>query len=489
MKKKKPDQPQQIDLTQGKVPPQSPEIEKVVLGSILLEKRAFDIVSEKLTADVFYSQAHKTVYEAMLKLSADYKVIDLLTVTTQLISDGKLDEIGGAYYLTKLTDRVVSTAGLEEYCFILLQNYMKRSLIEYGLNVTTRSFDETSDVFDVINEADKNFTEITTTGIRKSYTRIETSVIKSVSRIEDLRAKGSDVTGVPTGFKSLDGVTYGWQNTDLIILAARPSVGKTALALNFLRNAAANEIKPTPAVFFSMEMSEGQLVNRLLSAESGVFLERLQRGDLDDFWMKELYKKGVDPVCKMPIFIDDSPGLTLAEVKSKARNLKRKENIGLVVIDYLQLMSGSGNQKTREQEISSISRGLKGLAKELEVPVIALSQLSRETEKRSGDAKMPQLSDLRESGAIEQDADMVMFLYRPEYYGVQSDFEGESTKGKTIVKIAKNRSGKLAEIELTARLDIQKFYDSGYQFSEKSQISTGGNWQPVSEILNDDNPF
>lgn len=487
--KKKSEQPKQIDFTQGKVPPNSPDVEKIVLGSILLERSAFDTVSEKLTADVFYSQTNRLVYEAMMNLSANSRLIDIFTVAEQLVSNGKLDEVGGAYYLTKLTDNVVSTAGLEQYCLILLQHYMKRSLITHGINVATKSLDDTTDVFDIINEADKSFTEITTTGIKKSYTKIDNAVFKSVTRIEDLRVKGGDVTGVPTGFKSLDSVTYGWQNTDLIILAARPSVGKTALALNFLRNAAANEIKPTPAVFFSMEMSEGQLVNRLLSAESGVFLERLQRGDLDDFWMKELYKKGVDPVCKMPIFIDDTPGLTLAEVKSKARNLKRKENIGLIIIDYLQLMSGSGNQKTREQEISSISRGLKGLAKELEVPVIALSQLSRETEKRSGDAKMPQLSDLRESGAIEQDADMVMFLYRPEYYGVQSDFEGESTKGKTIVKIAKNRSGKLAEIELTARLDIQKFYDSGYQFSEKSQISTGGNWKPVSEILNDDNPF
>jgi replicative DNA helicase len=290
---------------------------------------------------------------------------------------------------------------------------------------------------------------------------------------------------VPTGFPSLDHITYGWQPTDLIILAARPSVGKTAFALNLARNAALHPRKSIPVGFFSLEMSAGQLVQRILSAESEIWLEKIARGRLQEHEMKQLYAKGIQRLAQAPIFIDDTAALNIFELRAKCRRLKNKHNVGLIIIDYLQLMSGTGENRNtnREQEISRISRDLKGLAKELQVPIIALSQLSREVEKRKEGSKMPQLSDLRESGAIEQDADMVMFLYRPEYYDINANEMGESNKGETHVRIAKHRNGSLETIKLKALLHIQKFIEEdGNNFG-----TTGlppGNWKPVPD---DDN--
>ncbi|MCW3117829.1 MAG: primary replicative helicase, partial [Chitinophagaceae bacterium] len=301
-----------------------------------------------------------------------------------------------------------------------------------------------------------------------------------------LRHKNEDVTGVPTGFPSLDRVTYGWQNTDLIILAARPAVGKTAFALNLARNAALNASKPTPVAFFSLEMSAGQLVQRILSAESEIWLEKISRGKMEEHEMKQLYAKGIQRLAQAPIFIDDTPALNIFELRAKCRRLKNKHNIGMVIIDYLQLMSGTGDNKNgnREQEISNISRNLKGLSKELNIPIIALSQLSRAVETRKEGNKMPQLSDLRESGAIEQDADMVMFLYRPEYYDITANEMGESNRGETHVRIAKHRNGSLETIKLKALLHIQKFVeDEGDGFNGMG-LPAGGNWKPVPDAGN-----
>ena len=286
--------------------------------------------------------------------------------------------------------------------------------------------------------------------------------MKTIKRIDDMRSRQEDVTGVPSGFSSLDRVTYGWQTSDLIILAARPSVGKTAFALNLARNAALHPTKPTPIVFFSLEMSSSQLVQRILSAESEILLEKISRGRMEEHEMQQLYKKGIQRLSTAPIFIDDTAALNIFELRAKCRRLKSKHGIGLIIIDYLQLMSGGSDNRNsnREQEIRTISRNLKGLAKELQVPIIALSQLSREVEKRKDGKKIPQLSDLRESGAIEQDADMVMFLYRPEYYDITSNEHGESVKGETHVRIAKHRNGSLENIKLKALLHIQKFVDA-----------------------------
>jgi replicative DNA helicase len=337
--------------------------------------------------------------------------------------------------------------------------------------------------------------------MRKNFESMEDILVKTIQRIEDMRNKQEDITGVPSGFPSMDKVIYGWQPSDLVILAARPAVGKTAFALNLVRYAALNKTKPTPVAFFSLEMSAAQLVQRILSAESEIMLEKISRGKLEDHEVQQLYKKGIEVLAKAPIFIDDSAALNIFELRAKARRLVNKHGVGLIIIDYLQLMSGGGNKNTnREQEISTISRGLKQLAKELNIPIIALSQLSREVEKRKDGNKMPQLSDLRESGAIEQDADMVMFLYRPEYYDITSNEFGESNRGETHVRIAKHRNGSLETIKLRGLLHIQKFIEDdfgdfggglpgGGQQSPlpggPGMLPGGGNWKPIAE---DDGP-
>ena len=295
-----------------------------------------------------------------------------------------------------------------------------------------------------------------------------------------MRNRQEDITGVPSGFESLDRITYGWQPSDLIILAARPSVGKTAFALNLARNAALHPTKPTGVAVFSLEMSSAQLVQRILSAESEIWLEKIARGKMEEHEMQQLYKKGIQRLSTSPIYIDDTAALNIFELRAKCRRLKNKHNVGLVIIDYLQLMSGTGdNRSNREQEISTISRNLKGLAKELQIPIIALSQLSREVEKRKEGNKIPQLSDLRESGAIEQDADMVMCLYRPEYYDITTNEFGESNKGETHVRIAKHRNGSLENIKLKALLHIQKFVEADDNDISNLGLPQGGSWRPA----------
>jgi replicative DNA helicase len=330
--------------------------------------------------------------------------------------------------------------------------------------------------------AESKLFEITNNHLKRDYASIDTVLVKTIQRIEDLRTRQDEITGVTSGFKKLDAVTYGWQDSDLIILAARPSVGKTAFALNLARNAALHPTKPTPVAFFSLEMSAGQLVQRILSAESEIWLEKISRGRLEEHEMKQLYKKGIDRLASAPIHIDDTAALNIFELRAKCRRLKNKHNIGLIIIDYLQLMSGTGENRNgnREQEISRISRDLKGLAKELMVPIIALSQLSREVEKRKDGNKIPQLSDLRESGAIEQDADMVMFLYRPEYHDINQNEMGESNKGDTDVRIAKHRNGQLETIKLTALLHIQKFIERDTTDNGPG-LPSGGNFRPVRD--------
>jgi replicative DNA helicase len=333
----------------------------------------------------------------------------------------------------------------------------------------------------MLDDAEGKLFEITNNHLRRNFDKIDSVLVKTIQRIEDMRNRQEDITGVPTGFPSLDKITYGWQPTDLIILAARPSVGKTAFALNLARSAAMHPTKPTGVGFFSLEMSSAQLVQRILSAESEIWLEKIARGKLEEHEMKQLYKRGFERLSKAPIYIDDTAALNIFELRAKCRRLKAKHNVGMIIIDYLQLMSGSADRNSnREQEISKISRDLKGLAKELQIPIIALSQLSREVEKRKEGNKMPQLSDLRESGAIEQDADMVMFLYRPEYYEITATEMGESNKGETHVKIAKHRNGSLETIKLKALLHIQKFIEDESGDSFNPGLPKEGNWRPVA---------
>lgn len=468
-------------MVYGKVPPQSKELEEAVLGAIMLEKGAFDVVIEILKAECFYVDAHQRIFRAIQGLANKSQPIDILTVVEELRFREELEMIGGPYYVTKLTNSVVSSANIEAHARIILQKFIQRELIRISGEIIQEAYEDSTDVFELLNSAESKMYDVTNKHLKNNYESIDSVLVKTIQRIEDLRHRNEDITGVPSGFPALDKVTYGWQNTDLIILAARPAVGKTAFALNLARNAALHPTRPTPVAVFSLEMGAAQLVSRILSAESEIWLEKISRGKMEEHEMKQLYAKGIQKLAQAPIFLDDSAGLNVFELRAKCRRLKTQNNIGMIIIDYLQLMSGTGDKgSNREQEISTISRSLKGLAKELQVPVIALSQLSREVEKRKDGNKMPQLSDLRESGAIEQDADMVCFIYRPDYYDVAQNEMGESVKGETHLRIAKHRNGSLETIVLRARLEIQRFYD------DSAGDSMGGNnlpsnWKPVQD--------
>ena len=465
----------------GKVPPQAKDLEEAVLGAIMLEKSAFDTVIEILKPDCFYTESNQRIFKAMISLAQKTLPIDLLTVVEELKIKEELELVGGPYYVSKLTNAVVSSANIEAHSRIVLQKFIQRELIRISGEIIGDAYEDSTDVFDLLDDAESKLFEITNNHLRKNFDDINTVLVKTIQRIEDMRNRDEDITGVPSGFPSLDKITYGWQPTDLIVLAARPSVGKTAFALNLARSAALHPTKPVAVAFFSLEMSAGQLVQRILSAESEIWLEKISRGKLEEHEMKQLYKRGIEKLSNAPIFIDDTAALNIFELRAKCRRLKNKHNVGMIIIDYLQLMSGAGENRNgnREQEISRISRDLKGLAKELQVPIIALSQLSREVEKRKEGAKIPQLSDLRESGAIEQDADMVMFLYRPEYYDITANEMGESNKGETYVKIAKHRNGSLDTIKLKALLHIQKFIEDTDGGSDFGRAIPGGNFRPV----------
>jgi replicative DNA helicase len=471
-------------MVYGKVPPQAKDLEEAVLGAIMLEKNAFDTVIEILKPECFYVEAHQRIFMSMQSLANKSQPIDILTVAEELRTKEELEIVGGPYYVTKLTNAVVSSAHIEAHARIILQKFIQRELIRISGEIIGDAYEDSTDVFDLLDDAESKLFEITNNHLRKNFDTIDSVLVKTIQRIEDLRHKNEDVTGVPSGYSALDRITYGWQNTDLIILAARPAVGKTAFALNLARNAVMHATKPTPVALFSLEMSAGQLVQRILAAESEIWLEKIARGKLEEHEMKQLYARGIQRLAQAPLFIDDTPALNIFELRAKCRRLKNKHNIGLIIIDYLQLMSGSGENRNsnREQEISNISRNLKALAKELSVPIIALSQLSREVEKRGAKdgSRVPQLSDLRESGAIEQDADLVMFLYRPEYYDMTTNENGENIKGLTEIKIAKHRNGMLDTVKLKALLHIQKFINWDEDPYSGIGLPAGG-WRPVED--------
>lgn len=443
-------------LEYAKVPPQSKELEKAVLGAIMLDKNAFDIAAETLTEECFYVPAYQKIFKTCQRLSERNVQPELLSVVEELKFTNDLEAVGGPYEVTKLTN--YASINLEDHCRIIKQKYVARELIKISGETVGLGYDETVDAFDLLDTHEAKLSTLTTSFIKGNFQNSETLSIRAMERIDFLRLNREQLSGVPTGFKPLDRLTNGWQATDLIILAARPSVGKTAFALNLACNAAVNAIKPTPVAFFSLEMSSGQLVQRILSSESGIHLEKITRG--------RLYDDDYDKVtvasfrfAEMPIYIDDTAALNIFEFKSKARRLVRKHKVGLIIIDYLQLMRGISTEKNtnREQEVSTISRNLKALAKQLEVPIIALSQLSRAIETRK-EKPEPMLSDLRESGAIEQDADMVMFLYRPDYQ-MQADEVDPSIRGEAMLKVAKHRNGDLDKIPFRTDLSIQKWYD------------------------------
>jgi replicative DNA helicase len=464
-------------MVYGKLPPQAKELEEAVLGAVMLEKSAFDTIVEILKPECFYVDAHQRIFKTFQALAQQNTPIDMLTVVEELKKNEELEEVGGPYYITRLTNAVVSTANIEAHARIILQKFIQRELIRISGEIISDAYEDSTDVFDLLDDSESKMFNITNNYLKKNYEDIGNALAKTINRIDELRIKTEDISGVPSGFSSLDRITYGWQPTDLIVLAARPSVGKTALALNLARNAALNPVKKTPVGLFSLEMSSSQLVQRILSAESEIALEKIARGKLEEYEYQQLHTKGIKKLEQAPIFIDDTAALNIFEFRAKARRLVNKHHVGLIIIDYLQLMSGTGDRgANREQEISNISRNLKALAKELNIPIIALSQLSRAVETRK-ESKMPQLSDLRESGAIEQDADMVMFIYRPEYYENFANEQGESTRGETHIKIAKHRNGALDTIKLRALLHIQKFEE--WDGDNNASPSLGRNWKPL----------
>ncbi len=445
-----------ISLEKGKIPPQAIDLEEVVLGAMMIDKKGVDEVIDILSPDAFYKEAHKHIFEAIFKLFENSEPIDLLTVSSQLKKDAKLDSVGGDFYLISLTQRVSSSAHIEFHARIILQKFIQRSLIKISNEIIEEAYDETKDVFDLLDNAEAKLYEVTQGNVKKSTETAQSLVIQAKKKIEEISNK-EGLSGIPTGFTKLDKLTSGWQPSDLIIVAARPGMGKTALTLTMARNIAVNS--NIPVAFFSLEMSSVQLITRLISSETGLSSEKLRTGKLEKHEWEQLNVK-VKTLEKAPLFIDDTPSLSIFDLRAKARRLASQYGIKMIMIDYLQLMTAGGSQKggNREQEISMISRNLKALAKELNVPVIALSQLSRAVETRGG-SKRPLLSDLRESGAIEQDADIVSFIYRPEYYKIDEwdDEERSPTEGQGEFIVAKHRNGGLDNIRLKFIGHLGKF--------------------------------
>ncbi|WP_207531656.1 replicative DNA helicase [Desertivirga arenae] len=462
----------------GKLPPQAIDLEEAVLGALMLEKDALSAVIDILKPEVFYKDSHQKIFAAIHALFQKSSPIDILTVTSQLRNQGELELIGGAYYITELTNRVVSAANIEYHARIISQKYIQRELIRISSEIITNAYEDTTDIFDLLDHAEKNLFDIAQNNLRRDSRKMDDIVRESLEALEKLRDKTDGLTGIPSGFTGLDRVTSGWQPSDLVIIAARPAMGKTAFVLSCARNAAVQFGKPV--VVFSLEMSSVQLVNRLISGEAEIEQEKLRKGNLAEWEWQQLHSK-IGNLTEAPLFIDDTPALNIFEFRAKCRRLKAQYDIQLIIIDYLQLMHGKAEGKgggNREQEIGSISRALKSVAKELNVAVLALSQLSRAVESRPGASKKPMLSDLRESGSIEQDADMVLFLFRPEYYGLTEDEEGRPTAGVGEVIIAKHRHGETGTVPLRFIGKYVKFADLEEDFGGGMPGTIGGSGAP-----------
>lgn len=434
-----------------KVPPNSIESEQCVIGSILSDTEALMIVSEILKVDDFYSEGHRSIYECMLELSEERTPIDIVTISEKLRNRDMLDVVGGMNYLTSTVTMVPTTSNVKTYAEIVREKSILRKLIKASNDIINIGYSDSDNVLEILNLAESNIFKISQERMSNNFNKIGDVLGTVLGQIEEVSVKGSDITGLDTGFADLNSALGGFHDSDLILIAARPAMGKTAFALNLVMNAA---IKSMASVaVFSLEMSKEQLVQRLVSSQSHVEMEKISKGRLAD----EDWKKIMDAMkilSKTDIYIDDTPGIKVSEIRSKCRKLKTEnKKLDMVMIDYLQLMEGDGRSESRQQEVSKISRSLKILAKELDCPVVALSQLSRNTENTKD--HVPKLSDLRDSGAIEQDADIVMFIYRDEYY------HPNDTKKKNIaeIKIAKNRHGETSDVELVWMGHIQKFGD------------------------------
>jgi len=476
----------------GKVPPQAVDLEEAVLGAMMLEQQAVNKVIDILKPDMFYKEAHQYIFEAIFKLFEESEPVDILTVNQRLTKSGKLEIVGGSYYIMQLTNRVASGANAEFHARIIQQKYIQRELIRISSDIIRDAFEETTDVLELLDKAEKNLFTVAENNLRKSAMNMADVVKEALINIEEAAKQEGNISGIATGFHHLDNLTSGWQPADLVILAARPGMGKTAFVLSLARNIAVDYKKSV--ALFSLEMSSVQLVTRLISSEAEISSDKLKKGNLsDDEW--DHLNKSITALNDAKIFIDDTPALSIFELRAKSRRLKSKENIEMIIIDYLQLMTANvdkGRVDNRQAEVSLISRELKALAKELRVPIIALSQLSRGVESRND--KRPMMSDIRESGAIEQDADMVCFLYRPEYYKIEANENNEPyPSGYTELIVAKHRNGALEDIPMKFEHNYAKFvnltesfgddYDEGMMPNDNFDLQTP---KIVGSKMNDD---
>ena len=440
----------------GHLQPQALELEETVLGALMIERDAYSQVSEILKPESFYDRRHQLIYAAITDLSIRQNPVDILTVTEQLKRDGVLDEVGGPFYITQLSGKVASSAHIEYHARIIAQKYLARQLITFTSDLQTKAFDTSTDVDDLMQEAEGKLFEISQRNLKKDYTQINPVIRQAYEVLQKAAARTDGLSGLESGFHELDKMTSGWQNSDLVIIAARPAMGKTAFVLSMAKNIVVDF--KNPVALFSLEMSNVQLVNRLIVNVCEIPGEKIKSGQLAPYeWGQLDYK--IKDLYDAPLYIDDTPSLSVFELRTKARRLVREHGVKLIIIDYLQLMNASGMSfGSRQEEVSTISRALKGLAKELDIPIIALSQLNRGVESREGaEGKRPQLSDLRESGAIEQDADMVLFIHRPEYYKIYKDDKGNDLRGMAEIIIAKHRNGAVGDVLLRFKAEYARF--------------------------------
>ena len=480
---------QPLDISYGHVMPQAPEVEKAVLGALMIDKDAFLEVCNLLVPESFYEPRNQMVYEAIQQLSKEESPVDVLTVTDMLGKMGKLDEVGGPGYIADLSSRVATSANIEYHANVVAEKFLSRQMIEYVNVIGKKSFDETYDIRDVVQEAESVLLELSQKNMKKDYSALGSVVERAVKAVEDAYANKGSFTGIPSGLYKLDDMTCGWQKSDLVIIAGRPAMGKTAFALSVAKNIAVD--RKRPMAFFSLEMSDVQLANRLMSNTCEIEGKKLLSGQLDkEDWVR--LDKNLQALTDAPLFVDDTEGLSVMELRTKARRLHKEHHIELIMIDYLQLMTASGMRyNSRQEEVSLISRSLKGLAKELNIPVLALSQLNRGVESREGvEGKRPHLSDLRESGAIEQDADMVIFLHRPEYYGLLHSDDGFiDYKDKAEVIIAKHRKGATGIVMMDFKGEFTRFGNLEDKVISKSPREGGEIRDSGVNGRNEDLPF
>ena len=474
-----------IDTSYGHLQPQAPDIEKVVLGALMIDKDAFTVVSEIVRPETFYEPRHQKIFHAIRSLNIQEQPVDIMTVIEQLRKEGSLDDVGGPAYVVELSARVASSAHIEYHSKILAQKFLARQLISFASKLETEAFDETVDVDELMQRAEGGLFELSQNNMKKDYSHIDPILMEAHKILLKASQNKGGLTGVPTGYNKLDEITSGWQASDLIIIAGRPAMGKTSFALSLAKNIAVDYQQPI--AFFSLEMNSVQLVNRLISNVCQVPGSKLLNGQLTpDEW--ERLDTNLHKLEGAPVYIDDTPGLSVFELRTKARRLKKEHNISILMIDYLQLMNASGMKfNSRQEEVSTISRSLKGLAKELDIPVIALSQLNRTVETRAGegiDGKRPQLSDLRESGAIEQDADMVLFVHRPEYYHIYEDSNHNDLRGMAQIIIAKHRKGATGDVLLKFQGQYTKFANPEDVPDEMPAADMGG--EIIGSRMNDD---